>query len=399
MPHFQYLIIGGGMTGDAAVKGIRSIDSQGTIGVISAEADPPYDRPPLTKGLWKGDQLDSIWLETAKLGADVRLQRNITRLDLSAKRAVDDHSEEYTFDKLLLATGGTPRQLPFGGNLINYYRMVADYRRLRADADRSQRFAVIGGGFIGSEIAAALAMNGKNVVMVFPDEGIGSRVYPADLSYFLNDYYREKGVDIRAVTKVTGLVSRGGRQVLQTQNASGGSAGEIEVEAVVAGLGIVPNTKLAEDTGLRVDNGIIVDRFLRTDNPDVFAAGDVASFENPALGSRLRVEHEDNAKTMGQVAGLNMAGQATACDHLPSFYSDLFDLGYQAVGELDSRMETFSDWQEPYRTGVIYYLRDGRVRGVLLWNVWDQVDAGRRLIAEAGPFSAQTLKGRLPKDA
>ena len=126
------------------------------------------------------------------------------------------------------------------------------------------------------------------------------------------------------------------------------------------------------------------------------AEGDVASFHNPTLDQWLREEHEANANTMGRLAGRAMAGAAVAYDHLPSFYSDLFELGYEAVGELDSRLETVADWKEPYHEGVVYYLRDGRVRGVLLWNVWEQVDAARRLIAEAGPFRPADLKGRLP---
>ena len=139
-----------------------------------------------------------------------------------------------------------------------------------------------------------------------------------------------------------------------------------------------------------------MDASLRTSHPDIFAAGDVASFANPALGKRLRVEHEDNANTMGQMAGQAMAGQTVSYDHLPSFYSDLFELGYEAVGEVDSRLEVVADWKEPYREGIVYYLGDARVRGVLLWNVWEQVDAARRLIAEPGPLRPEDLKGRLP---
>jgi len=146
-----------------------------------------------------------------------------------------------------------------------------------------------------------------------------------------------------------------------------------------------------------VENGIVVDELLRTTNPDIYAAGDVANFFNPALGKRLRVEHEDNANTMGRAAGLAMSGKATPYHHLPFFYSDLFDLGYEAVGELDSRLETVADWKQRYREGVVYYLRDGRVRGVLLWNVWGQVDAARELIAAPGPFRPTDLIGRLPK--
>jgi len=154
--------------------------------------------------------------------------------------------------------------------------------------------------------------------------------------------------------------------------------------------------ELAQEAGLEVQNGVRVNASLRSSHPDIYAAGDVASFHNPALDDWLRVEHEDNANTMGRMAGRAMAGETTSYDHLPSFYSDLFELGYEAVGEIDSRLETVADWKEPYREGVIYYLRAGRVRGVLLWNVWEQVDAARRLIAEPGPFSAGDLKGRLP---
>jgi 3-phenylpropionate/trans-cinnamate dioxygenase ferredoxin reductase subunit len=181
---------------------------------------------------------------------------------------------------------------------------------------------------------------------------------------------------------------------IRRANASGERV--LEADGVVAGIGIEPNVELARAAGLEVENGIVVDASLRTSHPDIFAAGDVASFANPALGVRLRVEHEDNANTMGRMAGRAMTRQSVSYDHLPFFYSDLFELGYEAVGEVDSRLETVADWKEPYREGVVYYLRDGRVRGVLLWNVWEQVDAARRLIAEPGPFRPEDLKGRLP---
>ena len=164
---------------------------------------------------------------------------------------------------------------------------------------------------------------------------------------------------------------------------------------MVAGIGVEPNVELAQTAGLDVENGIRVDASLRTSQEDIYAAGDVASFHNPALDKWLRVEHEDNANTMGGLAGRAMAGEVVSYDHLPSFYSDLFELGYEAVGEVDSRLEAVADWKQPYREGVVYYLREGRVRGVLLWNVWDQVDAARRLIAEPGPFKATDLMGRL----
>jgi 3-phenylpropionate/trans-cinnamate dioxygenase ferredoxin reductase component len=396
MPDFTYLIVGGGMTADAAVHGIREVDATGSIGVIGSESHPPYNRPPLSKGLWKGKPLDSIWRKTAGPSVTLHLGRMVRTLDSRNKRVTDDRGTSYTYGKLLLATGGTPRRLPFGGEDIIYFRTLDDYQRLRALTESGQHFAVIGGGFIGSEVAAALSMNGKKVTMLFPEPGIGARVFPADLAHFLNDYYRQKNVEVCAGEQVVGMDKRGSQSILRVRNPQSGGEGEIAADGVVAGIGIVPNVELAQQAGLQVDNGIIVDAALRSSDPNIYAAGDVAAFHNPALGRRLRVEHEDNALTMGRLAGQSMAGQAVSYDHLPSFYSDLFDLGYEAVGEVDARLETVADWKQPHREGVVYYLRDGRVRGVLLWNVWEQVDAARKLIAEPGPFRPADLKGRLP---
>lgn len=393
MPHYTYLIIGGGMTGDAAAKGIRELDSAGNIGIVSTEADKPYDRPPLSKGLWKDKSIDAIWRDPTTKGVTYHLERSIKTLDTRQKRAVDDRGEAYTFDKLLLATGGRPRRLPFGDGQIIYYRDLADYRRLRALTEKNKRFAVIGGGFIGAEIAAALALNQKEVVMIFPGTGIGDRIFPRELSQFLNGFYREKGVELVPGESVTGLEARHAQLFLKT-----GSSREVLAAGIIAGIGIQPNVELAQGVGLKVENGIVVNEVLQTTQPDVYAAGDVAAFFNPALGKYIRVEHEDNANTMGRLAGRNMAGKGEPYRHLPFFYSDLFELGYEAVGELDARLETFADWKTPFREGVVYYLRDGRVRGVLLWNVWGQVDAARKLIAEPGPFQKQDLQGRLPAE-
>jgi NADPH-dependent 2,4-dienoyl-CoA reductase/sulfur reductase-like enzyme len=395
MNRYTYLIVGGGMTADAAVRGIRQVDAQGSIGLIGAEPDPPYNRPPLSKGLWRGKPLERIWRGTQDLGVELHLGRQVLALDPGQKQVTDDQGTVYGFDKLLLATGGTPRRLAFAGDEVIYFRSLADYRRLRTLAEQGGRVAVVGGGFIGSEIAAALAMNGQSVTMIFPESGIGARVFPADLSRFLADFYREKGVEVLAETSLTGLERRGERLALKIEGVTGADRRELLVDGGVAGIGIQPNLELARAAGLETGNGILVDEGLRAGHPDIYAAGDVAAFYSPDLGTRMRVEHEDNANTMGHMAGRAMAGEAVAYRHLPYFYSDLFDLGYEAVGELDARLETFVDWQEPYRKGVVYYLGEGRVRGVLLWSVWKQVEAARRLIAEPGPFRPADLKGRL----
>ena len=209
----QYLIAGGGMTADAACKGIRDFDPDGAITVVADEPHPPYARPPLSKALWKGDEESTIWRGTADLGVELRLGRTIVALDLEARRATDDRGETYAYERLLLATGGRPRRLPFGGDEVIYFRTLDDYRRLRALADEEARFLVIGGGFIGSEIAAALAMNARSVTMVFPEPGIGARIFPAELSASVTDYYRAQGVEVLAGASVT-AIERDGDKVL-----------------------------------------------------------------------------------------------------------------------------------------------------------------------------------------
>ena len=390
MKHYKYLIVGGGMTADSAIRGIRKIDTSGSIAMICDERDPPYDRPPLSKSLWKHKPFESIWRSPNGLDVDWHLGKQVVALDTGKKTVTDDTGIDYAYNKLLLATGGSARLLPDADSNVIYFRTAADYRKLRVLSERGSDFVVIGGGFIGSEVAAALAMNGKRVTMIFPSNAIGSRVYPPALAAFLNSYYREKGITLLTSESVKSVRTADAKTVVTT-----GKGVEISADGVVAGLGIVPNTGLAEQAGLKVDNGIVVDELLRTSNPDVYAAGDVANFYSAALDKRMRVEHEDNANVMGEMAGRNMAGQSDIYSHQPYFYSDLFDLGYEAVGELDNSLDIVEDWKEPFRKGVVYYLRNGRVRGVLLWNTWGQVAAATQLIADKAIHSSSALLGRI----
>jgi 3-phenylpropionate/trans-cinnamate dioxygenase ferredoxin reductase component len=389
MKNYHYLIVGGGMTADAAARAVRKHDDSGTIAVLSDEKYPPYNRPPLSKKLWTGKPLDSIWRKTDQAKADLFLDTRAVSGDAGSKTITDSRGETYRYEKLLLATGGVPRRLPFAADDVIYFRTLADYQRLRALADRKSQFIVIGGGFIGSEIAAALAINDCKVTMVFPENGIGARIYPPKLPDFLNEYFRGKGVEVLTGEKIRALEKKGDGFTVGTESGKSLSA-----DAVVAGIGIEPETGLAKSLGLKIDNGIVVDEQLRA-APDIFAAGDVANFYSPALDMRRRVEHEDNANTMGAMAGRNMAGASEKYEYLPYFYSDLFDLGYEAVGEFGTNLEIVEDWKEPFRKGVVYYLKAGHVRGVLLWNTWGQVDAARRLIAAKDTLSAAALAGRI----
>ncbi len=395
MRSYRYLIVGGGMTADAACKGIREHDADGSIGLVGEEAHAPYKRPPLSKALWKGDPESSIWRGTDELDVDLGLGRTIVSLDPAERRATDDQDEAYSYERLLLATGGRPRRLPNGDGDVIYFRTLDDYRQLRERAEQAGRFVVIGGGFIGSEIAAALAMNGQRVALVFPDPGIGARIFPAELSAYVTDHYRSHDVEVLAGASVTG-VERGAGGLLVT--TAGGRT--LEADTVVAGLGIEPRTDLAAAAGLPVADGIEVDEYGRAGGrDDVFAAGDVARFPVPALGMHTRVEHEDHANSHGRHVGANMAGAGEPYDHLPFFYSDLFDLGYEAVGEVDSRHATIAEWKDPNRSGVVAYVdEERRPRGFLLWDVWGRVDAARDVIRANEPVGPAELRALFGAD-
>ncbi|HET7777828.1 MAG TPA: FAD-dependent oxidoreductase [Rudaea sp.] len=392
---YDYLIIGAGMTADSAAKAIRKADADASIGMVGDERQAPYERPPLTKALWKGDKpVDSIDLGTDRSGAVLHLQRRIEALDRDDRSARDDQGDVYRYRRLLLATGAAPRKLPFSGDRVINYRTLDDYLALRRYAVPGAKIAVVGGGFIGSEIAASLSAVGCQVTMLFPGASLGAGRFPAALAKFVDGYYRERGVVLTPGIKVVdGRPDADGVEIALSDGTT------CRADAVVAGLGVTPNTSLAERAGLRVDNGIIVDEHLRSSDSDIFAAGDVANFHNAALDLRQRVEHENAAISMGAHAGRAMTGASEAYTLMPYFYSDLFDLGYEAVGLLDDRLEVVENWTVPYREGVVYYLDNGRVRGVLLWNVWGQVDAARELIAERGPHDAESVRGRLPRMA
>lgn len=378
----RYLIVGAGMTADMAAKGVRDHDADGSIVMIGAESHPPYKRPLLTKGLWQGAPEEKLWREPAE-GVELVTGRRIVSLDLAAHQATSDSGDEYDWERLLLATGAGPRRIP-GAEGVVWLRTLDDYRRVRELATDGARFIVIGGGFIGSEVAAALVGAGCRVTMVFPEPGIADRILPGELSAFVTDYYRERGVEVLAGESVTAA---------NATSVTLGSGRVLEADGVVGGLGVIPDVDLAEAAGLPVDDGIVVDEYGRAgDREDVFAAGDVARFPAIALGTLMRVEHEDHANTHGRTVGANMAGARIAYDHLPFFYSDLFDLGYEAVGDVDPRLATVEQWEEPNRKGVVAYIdAERRPRGYLLWNVWDKVESARERIRAAAPLGAGAL--------
>jgi len=388
MENSTYLIIGGGMTAAAAANGIRQIDTKGRIAIVSNDSHPPYNRPALSKKLWKGEKEEEIWMKMDNV--NLYQGKTIVSIDVNARTAKDNDGTIYRFQKLLIATGGKVNKLPNAPDGVIYYRTFDDYKTLRGLTEKSNDFVLIGGGFIGSEVAASLAMNSKKVTMIFPEDSIGARVYPAGLSEYISNYFREKGVEILNKDGVASIEKNGNDYSVKTSSGK-----TIKANGVIAGLGVKPNVELAVAIGIKTDNGITVDEYLQTNVANIYAAGDVANFYNPALNKRIRLEHEDTALSMGEIAGKNMAGAEIKYTHLPFFYSDLFELGYEAVGELNSKHQIVEDWKEQFKEGVVYYLDAGSVRGILLCNTWGQVDNARALIASERTYKPEELKGMI----
>lgn len=399
---YDYVIVGGGMAADAAARGIREIDPSGSIAILGEEAEPAYERPPLSKDLWRDPSGREPFLGTDEAAsAQVHTSTRVTALDREARTVLAD-DDLYGYRALLLATGGRPRELNLGPSpQVVYFRTIGDYHRARALAGKD--VVVVGGGFIGTEMAAGLAMAGSRVTFLTPDAEVGARTYPAGLQRRIRQTFDEHGVAVRTRMLVSGLEHTSPERVA-VHAETGGAGTSYAADGVILGLGIVPNGELAESAGLAVDNGVIVDRFLRTADPLVFAAGDIASYPDAILGRR-RVEHVDQATVSGRAAGRAMAATVTGAalepyEHTPFFYSDIFDLGYEAVGVLDSSLDLVEDWAVPDDTGVVYYTRDGALVGVLLWNVWDSTDAARALMRQyREPSSLEdltVLKGAIP---
>jgi 3-phenylpropionate/trans-cinnamate dioxygenase ferredoxin reductase subunit len=270
-----------------------------------------------------------------------------------------------------------------------YFRSFVDYRTLRGLSGSGRNIAVVGGSYIGTELAAALAQNDTHATLIHPDEVLGGAMFPADLATQFEKTYAQHGVELVSGTKVTSGRTTDDGVVLSLDDGS-----ERSFDAMVSGLGIIPCVEVAEKAGLKVDDGIVVDGSLRTSADDVYAAGDVANYPDQILGRR-RIEHVDNAKQMGGAAGRIMAGSTEVYNHTPYYYSNVFDISYQAVGTLDPSLEKVEDWAEPQGKGVIYYLDGGRTAGVLLWNVPDKLDDARQVLADKRPKDAAMLRGSI----
>lgn len=371
MQTYRYLIGGGGLAGGKAVEGIREQDKEGTIALVTAEPHRPYQRPPLSKGYLRGEcPEDVVYVAKPDDYDDKHVELLIgvhaTVLDPTAHTLTLEDGHVLGYEKLLLATGGRAKRLPLpGSDLPGVFtlRTIEDADAVRDAATGGATALVLGGSFIGSEVAASLAMIDTDVTMAFPEGRLLERLVPEKMSAWLHALYAQRNV--RILPGVTPARFLGGVHVQRVELSSGAVP---KIDLAVMGVGITLNTELAQEAGLDIrdqDNAVLVDGQLRTSHPDIYAAGDIAAWPDTTFNKRLRVEHWDVARAQGLHAGRNMAGAAQAYTTPPYFFSDLFDLSFEVWGDLSAWDQTVARGSLEDRTIAYYYFADGKLTGVL----------------------------------
>jgi 3-phenylpropionate/trans-cinnamate dioxygenase ferredoxin reductase subunit len=381
----RVVIVGGGLAAANAVEELRNQGHEGDIDLFCAEPHLPYNRPPLSKGLLLGNEDEaSIFAHDQQWYADqsveLHLGTTVTELDLDRSR-IHVGSEEFGYDRLLVATGSTPRRLAAAedaGGPVAYLRTVEDSLALRAAFGPGVRIVIVGGGWIGLEVAAAARIAGSDVTVVESLELPLLRVLGPEVASTFADLHRSHGVDLRLGATIDGFTTAGsGRFVVRL-----GDGAELTADLVVVGIGVTPNEALARDAGLEVDNGILVDGRLRASDPHAYAAGDVANHLHPALGRRIRVEHWDNAIEQGKVVARNMLGGDEAYTRMPYFFTDQYDLGMEYVGNVGpDGYDNVIVRGDPAQF-TAFWLKADRVLAGMHVNDWDAIDPIRALVGK-----------------
>ncbi|MFC0266758.1 NAD(P)/FAD-dependent oxidoreductase [Kushneria aurantia] len=394
MRSYDYLIVGGGMVAANAVKGIRERDEQGTIGILTEEPNGPVTRPALSKLLWTDPDFtyDKIWMTPEEDdGTTLHTDSRVTAIDRDKGQVTTQDGQHWGYGKLLLATGCAPIRLELPeSERVRYYRNVSDFDAIKKIAGEGRHIVVVGGSYIGTEMAAALVQNDCRVTLVHTEEVLGSAMFEPALASRFHQRFVDNGVMLLGGRKVTGGREENGSVTVELDDGS-----TIEADAAVLGLGVEPAVDFVAEAGIEVDDGIVVNERLTTSDANIFAAGDVARYPDPLLGSN-RAEHVDNANRMGAAVGRIMAGSDEQYAHTPFFYSMIFDMKWRAVGTLDSTMAVIEDAPNGPERAIYYYLEGERVKGVLLYNVEaEKLDDARAVLADDAPQSAETLIGRI----
>jgi 3-phenylpropionate/trans-cinnamate dioxygenase ferredoxin reductase component len=383
MPASQtFVIVGAGLTGAKAAESLREEGFDGRVVLVGAEAERPYERPPLSKEYLRGEAESKPYVHDegfyAEQGIELRTGARVESIDLSTAEVAFADEERLDFDRLLLATGAEPRRLRAGGADLDgvlYLRTISDSEAIRQRLEEGGKLVTIGAGWIGAEVAASARQKGCDVTIIERASLPLERVLGPELGAIYRDIHIDHGVELLTDTALDSF--QGDGRVHAVRTAEGRT---IECDFVVVGIGVQPRIELAEGAGLEIENGVVTDEHLRTSAPNVFAAGDVANALHPLFGRRLRVEHWANALNQGPAAASNMLGSEESYENVPYFFSDQYDVGMEYAGYA-------TDWEELVFRGdvdarefIAFWVADGRVLAGMNVNVWDVTDDIQHLI-------------------
>jgi NADPH-dependent 2,4-dienoyl-CoA reductase/sulfur reductase-like enzyme len=397
MNQSNIVILGGGMVAGYATKQLVELAlPKGELAILSADDAGPYERPPLSKNFLAGkDSEDAIKINPEDFykthGIELRLQSEVATVDLKRKRLILENRDEVGFQKLIIATGARPRTLNIPGSTLKnlfYLRTLNDSKNIRNASEKVKHAIVIGGGFIGMEVAAVFAQKGIAVTMVLNDDRVFKRLFSPEMSSFFESYYEARGVRFIKSMSVTEL--RGHEAVSSAVLKDGRT---VECDLVVAGIGVQPATEVVTNSGLELGDGILVNEYLQTSHPDVFAAGDVANYQDVLFGKRRRVEHWDNAVSQGQYCARSLMGDRTSFRHVPYFFSDVFDLSYEYWGDSSGADQVIHRGDMSSNSFSVWWLHQQRIIAAFTMNRPDEErDVAPRWIELAQRVSATTLK-------
>lgn len=395
----EYVIIGGGLAGGNAAASIRDIDKSGRVIVISDEGHIPYDRVPLSKKYLTGElSREKLFFKREDFYTSQKIElitgRTVKQLDCSRRFVRLDNGQEIYFKKLLLATGGRPRKLPIDGSELEgvyYLRTIEDSDRLKKEIEHTKRVLVVGGGFIGCELASAFATKGLETTIVEVGPYLLNMAIDEETGNWIGKYYSERGVNVIVNVSVARFL--GSREGARVSHAELKDGRILTTDFVVVGVGLGLRTELAEASGLKVDRGIVVNEFLETSEEGIYAAGDVARFYSPLFKRYLRLEHYDIAVKHGRTAGANMAGHKKSFEELPYFFSYQFDLKINAYGDLTNRTKIVRRGTFDKEKGFFqFYLNNSVLDGVLSVNAkWDDLKKARDLVLQRKTFESSEL--------
>lgn len=390
----SYVIVGAGIAGNAAAETLRKQGFEGEVHLVGAEPHRPYDRPPLSKEFLSGSkEQDKLFFKPEDFYAEHSIQLHLgteaTALDPTSKTLTLADSASLHFDKLLLATGSRVRTLPIPGSElegIHYLRTIDDSQAIAQSMNSASRVVIVGAGFIGSEVAAVCKTAGLEVTVLEIQPQPMAHILGEEMGAIYANLHTSRGIDLRLQEGISGI--RGSSRAEQVITDQGNA---IDCDFVVIGVGIAPDTTLAESAGLEVDRGILVDEHCQTSHPDIYAAGDVANWFHPGLGHRLRVEHWDNALNQGAAAAKSMLGAPEPYSPTLYFWSDQYDLNIQYLGHATEWDEIAVRGNPDEEKFTAFYLKDGSVHGALVVNNFRDIRPTRTLIGQKTPITAASL--------